>query len=397
MANPERDLVPYNPERTLIRYNQERALVPLVSGEDYQRAMVRPNFYDSFNQRLTFRGRNFMGCGIFAMPAAFMHGGTWWTLMHLIAFAIILYGCIYMLINCAHILESRYSIPVLSYSQLGMTAIVHGPPFLSGFYRVPRILINFFQFFASICLCGLYVMFMTHNLCDVGHFFTPADIVDFKAWRPLVAAVGIILLLPCIFPYLDLFCILGIMSQLLALGLCFFNYVFTDLPELAEITTEILPRKDIEVVLLMCGVIMYVIEGISAVMPVENTMNNPRHLVGCPSIFFIQMFLLTALKGIVGVTGHMKYKHTTLPFITSNMPKDNIGCGFTFLGIIMPACIELFVHYREYGALKWRLVLNTALIILGLAAAGALTYGSVGAWLVHIGKAPETIIPDEEP
>uniref|UniRef100_A0A1A9VT22 Uncharacterized protein n=1 Tax=Glossina austeni TaxID=7395 RepID=A0A1A9VT22_GLOAU len=379
--NPERALVPYNPERALIPYNQERGLVPLVRGDADQGAIVRPSFYDSFNQRFMFRGRSdvlsficifkgFMGCGIFAMPVAFMHGGAWWTLMHLLTFAGILYGCIYMLVNCAHTLESRYKIPVLSYSQLGMTALVHGPPFLSGFYQIPKLLINFFQFLASICLCGLYVMFITHNMCDVGDFLVPSDIVDFKMWRPFVLVVAVALVLPCILCYLNLYCLLGILAQLLALGLGFINYVFTELPEVAEVTTAFLPEKDMQFVFLMCSIIMYLIEGITIVMPVENSMNNPRHLIGCPSILLTGMVLVTVFKAVVGLTGYMRYKHQTLPFITSNMPKDRI---------IMPACIELCVHYREYGVLKWRLILNTTLVLFGLAAAGILTYGSIGS------------------
>uniref|UniRef100_A0A1B0B930 Amino acid transporter transmembrane domain-containing protein n=1 Tax=Glossina palpalis gambiensis TaxID=67801 RepID=A0A1B0B930_9MUSC len=404
--NPERALVPYNPERALIPYSQERGLVPLVRGDVYHGAIVRPSFYDSFNQHLMFRGRNdvisfvcifksFMGCGIFAMPAAFMHGGTWWTLMHLLAFAGILYGCIYMLVNCAHTLESRYRIPVLSYSQLGMTAVVHGPPFLSGFYQIPKHVINFFQFFASICLCGLYVMFITHNMCDLGDFLVPSNIIDFKMWRPFVLVVAVALILPCILCYLNLYCLLGTLAQLMALGLGFINYVFADMPEPSEIETAFLPEKNIQFVFLMCGIIMYLIEGITAIMPIENTMNNPRHLIGCPSVLLTGMLLVTAFKAVVGLTGHMKYKSQTLPFITSNMPKDNIGCCFTFLGIIMPACIELCVHYREYGVFKWRLVLSTALVLFGLALAGALTYGSIGSWLVHVGKSAETEISNE--
>lgn len=56
--NPERALVPYNPETALIPYVQERGLVPLVRGDVYQGALVRPSFYDSFNQHLMFRGRS---------------------------------------------------------------------------------------------------------------------------------------------------------------------------------------------------------------------------------------------------------------------------------------------------------------------------------------------------
>uniref|UniRef100_A0A1A9Z333 Uncharacterized protein n=1 Tax=Glossina pallidipes TaxID=7398 RepID=A0A1A9Z333_GLOPL len=342
--NPGGALVPYNPETALIPYSQERGLVPLVRGDVYQGALVRPSFYDSFNQRLMLRGRSdvlsficifkgFMGCGIFAMPAAFMHGGTWWTLTHLLAFSGILYGCIYMLVNCAHTLESRYRIPVMSYSQLGMTAVVHGPPFLSGFYQIPKLLINFFQFFASTCLCGLYVMFITHNMCDVGDFFVPSNIIDFQMWRPFVLAVAVALILPCILCYLNLYCLLGTLAQLLALGLGFINYVFTDLPEASEVTTAFLPEKNIQYVFLMCGIIMYLIEGITIVMPIENTMNNPRHLIGCPSVLLTGMLLVTAFKAVVGLTGYMKYKHQTLPFITSNMPKDSIAASATSAAI----------------------------------------------------------------
>lgn len=60
------------------------------------------------------------------------------------------------------------------------------------------------------------------------------------------------------------------------------------------------------------------------VMPVENSMKNPHHFLGCPSVLNITMTIVVSLYTVLGVFGYLKYVEDIKGSITLNIPTEDM-------------------------------------------------------------------------
>lgn len=65
-------------------------------------------------------------------------------------------------------------------------------------------------------------------------------------------------------------------------------------------------------------------EGIGAVMPVENEMRNPARFLGCPGVLNTAMLTVVALYGSLGFFGYVKYSDGIKGSITLNLPQEDM-------------------------------------------------------------------------
>ena len=59
-------------------------------------------------------------------------------------------------------------------------------------------------------------------------------------------------------------------------------------------------------------------------MPVENSMQNPQHFLGCPSVLNISMSVVVSLYAVIGVFGYLKYGEAIQGSITLNIPVEEM-------------------------------------------------------------------------
>ncbi|GLH07338.1 Glutamate transporter polyphemus [Gryllus bimaculatus] len=102
-----------------------------------------------------------------------------------------------------------------------------------------------------------------------------------------------------------------------SLGITFY-YVFSDLP---SITNSGLPNfSSMAQLPLYFGTVIFALEGIGVVMPLENNMKTPTHFIGCPGVLNIGMAVVVTLYTTVGFFGYLKYGSDTMGSITLNLP-----------------------------------------------------------------------------
>lgn len=70
--------------------------------------------------------------------------------------------------------------------------------------------------------------------------------------------------------------------------------------------------------------VIFAMEGIGVVMPVENSMKKPQHFLGCPGVLNVAMVLVVALYTTIGFFGYYKYGQETKASITFNLPLDEM-------------------------------------------------------------------------
>lgn len=75
---------------------------------------------------------------------------------------------------------------------------------------------------------------------------------------------------------------------------------------------------------LFFSTVIFAMEGIGVVMPVENSMKNPEHFLGCPGVLNVAMGIVVLLYAIIGLFGYLQYGETTQGSITLNLPTDEM-------------------------------------------------------------------------
>ena len=149
-------------------------------------------------------------------------------------------------------------------------------------------------------------------------------------------------------------------------------------------------------------------EGIGAVMPVENSMEKPKEFLGKPSVLLISMVTVTVLYTIMGFLGYVRFGDKIRGSITLNLPTDEwsaitgqvlIGLAILFtFGLQFYIPMEILVKKLENRLAKNRNIkeisLRTVIMIMmgGLAIAvpdlepfislvGAVFFGSLGLFV----------------
>lgn len=154
--------------------------------------------------------------------------------------------------------------------------------------------------------------------------------------------------------------------------------------------------------------VIFAMEGIGAVMPVENSMEKPQEFLGKPSVLLIAMVAVTVLYSVMGFLGFARFGDAIKPSITLNLPTDEwsaitgqilIGLAILFtFGLQFYIPMEIILKKLENRLAKTRnmseIALRTFIMVImgGLAIAvpdlepfislvGAVFFGSLGLFV----------------
>ncbi|XP_025835239.1 proton-coupled amino acid transporter-like protein pathetic isoform X2 [Agrilus planipennis] len=100
---------------------------------------------------------------------------------------------------------------------------------------------------------------------------------------------------------------------------------------------------------LFLSTVVFAMEGIGLVMPVENNMKKPHHFLGCPGVLNTAMATVVVLYGVIGFFGYLKYGEATEGSITYNLPVDEILAQvvkcLVALAIFFTYSLQFYVAY----------------------------------------------------
>nr|CAD7452075.1 unnamed protein product [Timema tahoe] len=256
-----------------------------------------------------------IGTGILAMPNAFMNAGLVVGAVGTVVVGFVCFHCVHILVKSSHILCKREKIPSLDYAETAELAFKTGPVrlrHLSGF-------------------CGLFSL-------QVADYYYPTTVqegndISIRLYilmlLPFLCALGLIRNLRYLVPFstlANLFIVGGFTITL--------YYLFTDIPSPDERNYSGSPAG----LPIFFSTVIFAMEGIgvvrgsavehsslvSGVMPLENSMKNPSHFLGCPGVLNVTMAVVVLLFGVMGFVGYLKFGENTRASITLNLPTENI-------------------------------------------------------------------------
>ncbi|EDW78915.1 uncharacterized protein Dwil_GK11241 [Drosophila willistoni] len=259
-----------------------------------------------------------LGTGILAMPNAFKNSGYVTGSIGTIVIGFICTYCIHQLVKAEFELCRRKKMPAMNYPAVAEAALNEGPSCFRSCSPYIGTVVNTFLLIYQLGTCCVYVVFVASNI---------KSIVD-AVWETNVDVrlCMIIILVPLILinwvrnlKYLAPFSTLANAITMVSFGIICY-YIFRE-----PISME---GKDavgkIENFPLFFGTVLFALEAIGVILPLENEMKTPKKFGGSCGVLNVSMVLIVFLYVGMGLFGYLNYGTSVLGSITLNLPEHEI-------------------------------------------------------------------------
>nr|XP_019529957.2 proton-coupled amino acid transporter-like protein CG1139 [Aedes albopictus] len=322
-----------------------------------------------------------LGTGIMAMPLAFKNGGLIFGAIGTVVICVIYTHCVHLLVGTSQKACKKGQIPVLGYAETVHAVFSDGPSRVKRIAKFTTGFVDVMILIQSILTCCLFLIFIAKSLHDVIYNQLGVD------WD--VRIYILIELVPIIFitqirelKYLVPFSLISNALLITSIGITL--YFILSEPFSLEYR-NMWPQWS--TVASFASAVLFAIQGIRYVLPVENKMKHPQHFLFRFGVLNLAMTFLISLYSVTGFFGYAQYGEKTEGSVTLNLPEDNpwaestrllSGIGIMFslgLSYYVPMDI-LWNHMHQRLSKQWHnwgqiIVRFTMLVILAAVAIGA--------------------------
>ncbi|XP_061705979.1 proton-coupled amino acid transporter-like protein pathetic [Cydia pomonella] len=283
-----------------------------------------------------------LGSGILAMPAAFKNSGTIVGIFGTIILGYICTHCVYLLVKTSQDVSKVAKVPSLGYAETVEAVFATGPRPLRRLSKASRIFIDWAMAFTILGACAVYVILLVDSVKQMVDFFHEDNNLNVYMYYLIFLVPLLVFTQIRNLKYLAPFS--GVANILLvATFLICSYYICSDFPDLSTRPMSV----DIGKLPLFIGTVIFAMEGIGVVLPVENTMAKPQHFLGCPGVLNITMTVVVLLYMIMGFLGYVKYGEASEGSITLNLPTSEIPAlmakSFIVVAIFFTYTLQFYV------------------------------------------------------
>lgn len=349
-GNPE----PVIPQFVASDFNSTTKLADnQIEDEEYNpfehRQTEKPN---STSGSLIHLLKSSLGTGILAMPVAFKNAGLIFGAVGTIIIGLICTHCVHILVKTSHDVCKRTRVPVLGFAETAERVFQYGPVKLRRMANFSKLFVDYglmATYFSAGCV---YIVFIGNSLHRVINLAADLD-WDVRYWILItmipVLAIGQIRDLKFLVP----FSFLANMFIVVTFGITLYyifkdTLVFDDKPGFASFGT--LP--------LFFSTVIFAMEGIGVVMPVENSMAKPQHFLGCPGVLNTAMGTVITLYAVIGFFGYVRYGDISEGSITLNLPSEEIAAKIAQLLIAAAILFTFGLQFYVPMDILWRKISN---------------------------------------
>lgn len=276
-----------------------------------------------------------IGTGILAMPVAVKYAGLWTGFVGILLIGAMATHCMHVLVRSSHILCKRAGAVSMGYSEAIETCLKTGPLFLKRYARIARYFVNGLLLFTQFGFCCVYIVFVATNIQQVVSTFHTHDI-DLRVYEVIIVVAlmpySLLRNLRALAPFSSFANIITFIGLVII-----FQYITRDLYDY----TRLPAFSSFSDLPLFFGTAIFAFEGISLVLPLENSMRNPEAFRGLAGVLNLGMVSVTCLYTAMGFFGYLRFGQGALSSITLNLPIDN----WLYLSVKLMFAIAIFVSY----------------------------------------------------
>ncbi|XP_054266458.1 proton-coupled amino acid transporter-like protein pathetic isoform X2 [Macrosteles quadrilineatus] len=259
-----------------------------------------------------------LGSGILAMPDAFKNSGLMLGLLGTAVVAILCTHGTYLIVKCSQELCYLYNKTSLGYTDTIETAFQTSHlPGLRKCSVCARRFVSLFLFLTYYGANTIYILLIASTMQQVCQNHLGVD------WS--TRCFMLILFVPLLpvamvhqMKYLVPFSAVANVMLLVGISLTF----YVTLQDLPPMTSRPAVSKDLSTLPLFFSTVLCGMEGIGTILPIENSMRNPRKLLSCPGVLNTAMIFITLLFGSIGFFGYLKFGDDVQGSVTLNMGND---------------------------------------------------------------------------
>lgn len=324
-----------------------------------------------------------LGTGILAMPHAFAQAGYVLGTICTILIGLLCTYCIHMLIDSCYVLCRRKKLPSMTYTAAMEAALLEGPETFRFLAPYATHVVNAFLLTYQIGTCCVYVVFVSENIHFVLHKQFQLQVTEFQV---MLAILIPLILINCIrdLKYLAPFTAIANVLTIISFAIILY-YIFREAPTL-EGKSPVGHYADFP---LFFGTVLFALEAIGVILPLENEMKTPKDFVGKFGVLNQGMCTIIILYVGMGLFGYMRYGDASAGSITLNLPSETdvlasiVQCLLALAIYITHglACfVAINILWKEYVGIKlfsskfklhWEYLLRTVIVLVtfGIAAA----------------------------
>ncbi|CAH1366375.1 proton-coupled amino acid transporter-like protein CG1139 [Tenebrio molitor] len=323
-----------------------------------------------------------LGTGILSMPLAFYHSGYLVGIICTIVIGGICTYCIHMIVEAEYELCRRKKLPSLTYPATAELALLEGPSFFQKCAPYAVHIINVFLLIYQMGACCVYTVFIAENVKHVADEYI--DKLDVKIWM-------LVFLLPLILinyirnlKFLAPFSTVANFITIASFGIILYYLIKADMTfEKRNVGGNIADFP------LYFGTVLFALEAIGVIMPLENEMKTPKAFKGPCGVLNIGMISIVVLYVGMGLLGYLAYGSDVKDTITINLSQEDILAQVAkvmlAIAIYITHPLQLYVAidiiWNEYLAARfekcryqvfYEYVVRTSLVLITFALAVAI-------------------------
>jgi proton-coupled amino acid transporter len=250
------------------------------------------------------------------MGDAFKNGGLIAAPILTVILAILYVHSQHMLLSCSQKVRERFMIQRrLSYPETVELCLEAGSEPVRKWSKFGRQICNAFICVMQTGFCCIYFLFIGKNIRQIlENYGFSVDLDDV-----MLASLVPILLISLIvdLKYLVPFSLVADICMIRGIAITFY-YSAADLPALSERNYI----GQLHQLPLFFGTVVYAFEGISLILPLQNSMKNPGNFSRACGVLNLGMIIVTAIFVCIGFFGYLQYGEGVKGSLSLNLPND---------------------------------------------------------------------------
>ncbi|KAL1506633.1 hypothetical protein ABEB36_005958 [Hypothenemus hampei] len=292
-----------------------------------------------------------LGTGILAVPRAFKSAGLLVGLIGNILIGILCTHTVYILVQTSEKVCSKGKIPSLGFANTAEEVFKQGPKCLKKWARVSRAFVEFALVSTYYLGVAVYMVFISVSLTKLFSFYYP----EAAAWDRYLLKLVIMALLMVLCQIREIkhmvpFSFIANVMLAVAFGITGY-YIFSGLDEVD--LTKLNMSNGFSGLPSFFSTVLFAMEGIGTIMPVENSMPEPKFLGTCGvlnSAMIVIVFFFTS----IGFLGYYRYGELTEVTIMKNLPDDTIPAQIAQGAIAISVFFSFMLQFYIPTDILWR-------------------------------------------
>ncbi|XP_063975259.1 proton-coupled amino acid transporter-like protein pathetic [Diachasmimorpha longicaudata] len=287
-----------------------------------------------------------IGSGILFLPHAFRKAGYATALICAFITGLISCHTAVITVQCTQNLCTRSRKSSLSFAETARVSFEHGPNCIRKYSTAFGVFVNVLVCFVQYQTSVVYTLYIATSSQQIIEYFTGINL-DLRLYIALIFPILCALAMIPNFKYLVPVSVIG--TVLMSLGIIgSLMYFIKDFPDVRRLE----PFTDSKEIPMFSSIFLFAIYNMSIILPLENTMKNPRRMV---NILTTSMIINIFIYAVFGFLGYNKYENSC-DTVIKNLPVEERGAQIVKIMVTLSVVCTYGLQYYVPVTILWPII-----------------------------------------